>query len=675
MVARKAIMVMVALLVLALLISASPAYATHGLVTSSSVTAVNIGQRATYQINVTNAGGDPITGIVTDFQGFVFAGGVCPSGFSTSNTAQALSCSNGSLANLTSATLTLDLTAPDAAGTYYFTTTSTDNRTGTSSSMIGISVKTPASLSVTPAAQSVRVGVGSTFTVSATLNNDGQANVTNPTLTIGLPSGYALAQDETQLTKGVGVGYTVSWNVKAPSIADASDRSITFMPAGTDNNTGGAAPATQGATTVGAIAVSVSVSVDKTSAVYGDSVAVSGYVKEGDSPVSTAYVSLVTSYGSRQTTYTSISGYYSFVVFMPDRSGEQRLDVTATSGDLSGSASASVFVGELLVDAAISPASVGKGGLATVRGTVKKSGLPVSGAEITTKMGTKAYSTGTDAYGVFSQTVSGTASGTNRVEVTATSKDGKMGAAILSLSVAGVANKTMELVAPSTSVVPSENFTVSGKLYSDGEKTNGTVDVVFADVTRSIDAPDGDFSLSLSAPKEGCYDIVVRGGGFTETKRQVCAYSHEGFSISISARNSAPGANVITITALYEDGSPVSGTVSYGIESTQYFPVNFSGARLVEYNFTKAGKYFVSAYVDDGIRRKTFSKYLEINATAIPTPAPTMTATAAAPTQTPTMAPTATTANATTAAAASEAARTNLALLLIGGIIILFLFF
>lgn len=677
MMTQKTRMAIVALVALFVLLPISTVYATHGITTSSSRTEVNAGQRVSYTVNVTNTGGDTIKSIVTDFNGFVFAGGSCPSGFSTSNTAQVISCSNGALQNLTSAMLTIDLTAPSSSsGTYYFSTTTTDNSSGTSSSMIGIAVKSPASLSITPQISSKNVAAGSTFTLSATLNNGGQTNVTDPTITIALPSGYTLAQDETRFTKSVSVGSTISWNINAPLTQDTVDRTITLTPAGTDYNTGTAASATAVSVSVRSTAISVTAVVDETSAVYGGRVSVSGYVKEGDTALKTAYVSLVTSFGSRQTTYTDTSGHYSFAVFMPSRSGEQKLDITATYGDMSGSASASVFVGELLVKASISPASVKKGESATIKGDVTKSGLRVSGAEVTTKIGTKTYSTSTDAYGVFSQSVTGAIAGTSRIEVTATSVDGKMGTAILSLAVTGTANKTIEITVTPSKVVPSDNFTVSGSLYSDGEKIAGTVDLKFSGyTTRSIDAPDGDFSVSLQAPgKEGCNDLVASRDGFTGAKIKVCAYLHKDFTISISARKYTPGPNIITITALYEDGSPVSGSLTYGIESTEHTGINMTGAKLIDYNFAKAGKYFVSAYVSDGIRYKMFSKTIEINSTSPTSPTATVTTTPAI-TANATATPTTgnNTAPATTAGTAS--ARTNLALLLIGGIIILLLFF
>lgn len=659
-----------------LLVIMLPVYATHGISTSSSRTEVNVGQRATYALNVTNTGGDNITQIVSDFSGFLFAGATCPAGFAQSNTASRLNCSNGLLQNSTSAFVGLDLTAPGSAGQYYLAVTTYDDKGGASSATSGISVKTPASISVTPSFSSKKISAGDTFALSATLDNGGQTNVTNATITISLPSNYFLAPDESQPTKPLDAGSSVSWNVVAPTSPDASDRTITLTPFGNDQNTGTPAPATRSIVTVRATAVSVTAVVDKTSAVYGERVGVSGYVKEGTTPLKTAYVSLVTGFGSRQTTYTDTSGYYSFAVFMPDRSGEQKLDVTATHGDMSGSASASVFVGELLVTATVNPASINKGESATIRGKTTKSGFPVSGAEVTTKIGTKTYSTATDAYGSFSQSVTGTASGTNRVDVTVTSSDGKTGAAILYLEVAGAANKTIEISAPAT-VAPFDNFTVSGKLYSDGEKTGGTVEVGFAGTARSIEVPEsGEFSLSLQAPeKEGCNDIVVKGSGFAETERRVCAYAHKYFTVSISARRNTPGPNVITIAALYEDGSPVSGSLAYGIEATQYPGHNLTaGAKLIEYNFNKAGNYYVSAYVNDGIRQKTFSRYLEINATApsSPTPAPTK---KAANVTTANVTATPTTTTVTVPPTAPEAARTNLALLLIGGIIILLLFF
>lgn len=677
MMTQKIEMAIVALVALFVLLPISTVYATHGITTSSSRTEVNAGQRVSYTVNVTNTGGDTITSIVTDFNGFVFAGGGCPSGFSTSNTAQVISCSNGALGNLTSAMLTIDLTAPSSSGTYYFSTTTTDNSSGTSSSMIGIAVKSPTSLSITPQISSKNVAAGSAFTLSATLNNGGQTNVTDPTITIALPSGYTLAQDETRFTKSVGVGSTISWNINAPLTPDTVDRTITLTPVGTDYNTGTAASATAVSVSVRSTAISVTAVVDETSAVYGGRVSVSGYVKEGDTALKTAYVSLVTSFGSRQTTYTDMSGHYSFAVFMPSRSGEQKLDITATYGEMSGSASASVFVGELLVKASISPASVKKGESATIKGDVTKSGLRVSGAEVTTKIGTKTYSASTDAYGVFSQSVTGAIAGTSRIEVTATSVDGKMGTTILSLAVTGTANKTIEITVTPSKVVPSDNFTVSGSLYSDGEKIAGTVDLKFSGyTTRSIDAPDGDFSVSLQAPaNEGCNDLVASRDGFTGAKIRVCAYLHKDFTITISARKYTPGPNIITIVALYEDGTPVSGGLTYGIESTQYTGINMTGAKLIDYNFAKAGKYFVSAYVNDGIRNKMFSKTIEINSTTPTTATPKATVTAT-PTvnATGTAAPTGnTTAPSTTVG--TESARTNLALLLIGGIIILLLFF
>ncbi len=673
MVAQKAI---TALLLALFVVLSSPVYATHGLSVSSSRTELNTGQRVSFTLNVTNVAGDNITQIVTDFSGFIFSGATCPSGFAPSNTASQLTCSGGLLYNMTSAFMGLDLTAPASAGAYYFAVTTSDDKGGMSSATSGISVKTPASISVTPSFSSKKIIAGSTFILSATLNNNGGANVTNGTITIGLPYNYLLAPDEIHSTKPLDAGSSVSWKIVAPHSADTSDMTITLTPFGNDQNTGSPAiVATQSSVTVRATAMSVTAVVDKTSAVYGDSVSVFGYVKEVDTPLKTAYVSLVTGFGSsKQTTYTDTSGYYSFIVFMPDRSGEQKLDITATYGDMSGSASASVFVGELLVNAAISPASVNKGDLATIRGTVTKSGLPVSGAEVATKVGTKSYTTSTDAYGVFSQQITGTASGTNGIDVTATTSDGKTGTAILSLDVAGVANNTIELTAPSV-VSPSDNFTVSGRLYSDGEKSNGTIDLAFAGTTLSIDVPSsGAFSTSLAAPKEGCYDIVANGGGFTEARKQVCAYGHRYITISISARNAAPGPNVVTIVALYEDGSPVSGTLSYGIESTQYAGYNMTGGtKLVEYNFTKAGRYYVSAYVYDGIRQKTFSKYLDIGVapvTATATPANTVNAT-----PTFTAAPASNSTVVTPFGMGIDVSRTNLALLLIGGIIILFLFF
>ncbi len=676
--AKLAIAIMALLVMLPLV----PVYAAHGLSVSNSRAELNAGQRASFTLNTTNAAGDSITQIVADFSGFIFAGATCPAGFAQSNTANQLNCSGGLLYNMTSAFVGLDLTAPASAGTYYFTVTTRDDRGGTSSATAGISVKTPASISVTPSFSSKKIIAGSTFTVSATLNNNGQSNVTNATITIGLPSNYFLTPDESQSTKPLGAGSSVSWNIVAPRSPDTSDKTITLTPFGNDQNTGSPAlTATQSVVTVRATAMSVTAVVDKTSAIYGDSVSVSGYVKEVDAPLKTAYVSLVTSFGSsKQTTYTDTSGHYSFVVFMPDRSGEQKLDITATYGDMSGSASASVFVGELLVNAAISPASISKGGSATIRGTVTKSGLRVSGAEVTTKIGTKTYSTSTDSYGVFSQSITGTSSGTNSIEVTATTSDGKMGTAILSLSVAGVANKTIELTAPSV-VSPSDNFTISGQLYSDSEKSDGTIDVAFAGTTLSIDVPsNGAFSISLAAPREGCYDIVARGGGFAETRRQVCAYAHKYITISVSARNTAPGPNMVTIVALYEDGSPVSGTLSYGIDSTQYAGHNLTGgAKLVEYNFTKAGRYYVSAYINDGIRQKTFSKYVDIGtvpSTATATPTKTVTT---GPTAAPTTSTSTSPADNATATpsggAGAGVSRTTLALLLIGGIIILLLFF
>lgn len=666
----------IAIMALLVLLPAS-VYAAHGLSVSNSRAELNAGQRASFTLNTTNTAGDSITQIVADFSGFLFAGATCPAGFAQSNTASQLNCSGGLLYNLTSAFVGLDLTAPASAGTYYFTVTTRDELGGTSSATAGISVKTPASISVTPSFSSKKIIAGSTFTLSATLNNNGGSNVTNGTITIGLPYNYFLAPDESQSTKPLGAGSSVSWNIVAPHSPDTSDKTITLTPFGNDQNTGSPAlTATQSTVTVRTTAMSVTAVVDETSAVYGGRVSISGYVKEGDTPLKTAYVSLVTSFSNRQTTYTDTSGYYSFAVFMPDRSGEQKLDITATYGDMSGSASASVFVGELLVNAAISPASISKGGSATIRGTVTKSGLRVSGAEVTTKIGTKTYSTSTDTYGVFSQSVTGAIAGTDRIEVTATSAEGKMGTAILSLTVTGTANKTIEITAPST-VAPSDNFTVSGSLYSDGEKIAGTVDLKFLGYTRSIDAPDGDFSLSLQAPaNEGCNDLVASRDGFTGAKIKVCAYLHKDFTISISARKYTPGQNIITIVALYEDGTPVSGSLTYGIESTQYTGINITGAKLIDYNFTKTGKYFVSAYVNDGIRNKMFSKTIEINSTSPTTPkvTPTITAT---PTvnATGTASSTGNTTAAPSTTVGTESAKTNLALLLIGGIIILLLFF
>ncbi len=264
MMTQKTRMAIVALVALFVLLPISTVYATHGITTSSSRTEVNTGQRVSYTVNVTNTGGDTITSIVTDFNGFIFAGGGCPSGFSTSNTAQVISCTNGALQNLTSAMLTIDLTAPSSSGTYYFSTTTTDNSSGTSSSMIGISVKSPASLSVTPQFSSKTVAAGSTFTLSATLNNGGQTNVTDPKITIALPSGYALAQDEIQLTKSVSVGSTISWSINAPITPDIADRTITLTPAGTDYNSGAAASAPVAGVRVRATDISVTVVLDET---------------------------------------------------------------------------------------------------------------------------------------------------------------------------------------------------------------------------------------------------------------------------------------------------------------------------------------------------------------------------------------------------------------------------
>jgi hypothetical protein len=360
----------------------------------------------------------------------------------------------------------------------------------------------------------------------------------------------------------------------------------------------------------------MTIETDKYSYLPGEQVKIRGNVNNvacAQKFSSDTFVEISTSFG-RWTTYTDYSGEY-FLPLWSVPAGSY--EITAKAYDAPGGnviAYASKWIireaNEFKVTIQATPMSVLSGEKSEIYGKVTDRGMPVSGATVELRAPWATYILTTNGLGEYSAETWTGWIGNNNITAYA-QKDGAKGWAstILSVKSAGNGSEQFTLSAPSIAK-PNSVFNAGGSWFVDGVGMNEPFIISFRDTRKTVTPVNGRYNTTLPAPGiEGCWLITARAA-----TTQTCVRVHTRIDLTIERS----GENLI-FKGAYEDGTPVSGSFSYAIDSGRYVYERMDKGIFTKGQYFAPGRHAVWANLNDGYLYTGATKEFDISSGAATT--------------------------------------------------------